>query len=69
MEEGAKTLTVMLIISLILGLFVVAVHPQYRQTAVSFFRGEREQSALWNSNRSYYPEVRLDQGRDAYDSE
>ncbi len=69
MEEGAKTITAMLIISLLLGVFVVVVHPQYRQAALSIFRGEREQSVLWLSNQSYYPEVTLDQGEDSNDPE
>lgn len=59
MEKGAKALAYLLSGALALGLLVVLVHPDYRRTAVSLFRGEPMASPLWRSNQNYYDGVLL----------
>jgi len=49
----------MLVISLLMGLLVVLIHPDYRDTARSMLRGRTEQSSIWIDNERYYPEVVL----------
>ncbi len=58
MEKGAKTIAILLLVSLALGLAVLLLNPDYRETAKAIFRGQADQSPLWQSNREYYTEVK-----------
>ena len=59
MRGGPKAIAYMLIISLLMGLLVVLIHPDYRDTARCMLRGRTEQSSIWIDNERYYPEVAL----------
>ena len=54
MEEGAKALAKIILASLVLGALVVALHPQYRETARAIWRSQVESSPIWISNGAYY---------------
>ena len=60
MERGVKMLRRIITIALLVGLLVILFHPDYRDTAQAIWRGEVEQSAIWDSNRAYYTEVVYD---------
>lgn len=47
----------MMAVALLVGLFVILFHPDYRDTARAIWRGEVEESAIWESNKAYYSEV------------
>lgn len=57
MERGAKALARMLVIALLLGLVILFVHRDFRQTAVAMIHGQPESSPIWLSNQAYYSEV------------
>jgi len=49
----------MMLGSLLFGLLVVLIHPDYRNTARCMLRGKTEQAAIWLDNENFYPEVTL----------
>jgi hypothetical protein len=59
MEQGSKTLLIILGTALLMGALVVAFNPAYRQAFVAQVRGEPATSPIWKSNREYYPDVAL----------
>lgn len=67
MERGAKTLLFILIGALAVGALVVAVVPAYRLTAVALWRGHVQQSPIWESNRTYYSEVQVEEAGEDHD--
>ena len=58
MERGAQALVKMMLASLLLGLVVLFVHPDYRAAFAALRRGEPEQSPVWKTNERYYSEIR-----------
>ncbi|MGD9874831.1 MAG: hypothetical protein AB7T27_11280 [Kiritimatiellia bacterium] len=59
MQNRSKLIALMVLGSLLFGLLVVLIHPDYRNTARCMLRGKTEQSALWLDNENFYPEVTL----------
>ncbi|NLB65482.1 MAG: hypothetical protein GX803_03315 [Lentisphaerae bacterium] len=59
MEQGAKTLLIILITALLLGTLVVAFNPAYRQAFFALLRDEPAKSPIWRSNRDYYTDITL----------
>jgi hypothetical protein len=59
MEQGSKTLLIILATALLLGVLVVAINPAYRQTFMAQLRGDPASSPIWRSNREYYPDIAL----------
>jgi hypothetical protein len=59
MEQGSKTLLIILATALLIGALVVAFNPAYRQSFLAMLRGKPAESPIWQSNRSYYPDVEL----------
>ncbi len=57
MEQGSKTLLLILATALLMGALVVAFNPAYRQTFLAQLRGEPAASLIWKSNREYYPAI------------
>lgn len=57
MEKGAAMLRRILLIAFLMGVLVILFNPDYRDTARALWRGEIEESAIWDSNRAYYSEV------------
>ncbi len=57
MEKGAVALVRIILGAFALGLLIVVFHPDYRGTVKALWRGEVEQSPIWESNRDYYREV------------
>lgn len=57
MERGVKMLVRIMTVAGLLGGVVIGVHPEFRDTARSVWRGEAQGSAIWKTNRAYYPEV------------
>ncbi len=64
MEQGAKALLRILIAALILGAAVIALHPQYRETAKAIWQGHPETSPIWVSNSGYYTEIHVEGAAD-----
>lgn len=59
MEQGSKTLLIILVTALLMGALVVALNPAYRQAFFALVRDEPAASPIWTSNRDYYPDVAL----------
>ncbi|MDD2239685.1 MAG: hypothetical protein PHO14_05390 [Kiritimatiellae bacterium] len=59
MEQGSKTLLIILVAALLMGGLVIAFNPAYRQAFVCLLRGDPASSPIWTSNRDYYPDVAL----------
>lgn len=57
MEKAAKVMAWMLFVAGLLGLIVMAIHPDYRQLVRLLRKGTPEESAIWQSNLNYYPAV------------
>lgn len=64
MERGVKMLVRILATAGLLGLAVILFNPDFRGTVVSMFRGQVEQSPIWQSNADYYTEVMFEDGGD-----
>lgn len=60
MEQGAKSLLIILCVALVAGAGVIAVKPSYREAFVAIARGKGEESPIWKSNKAYYPDIRLE---------
>lgn len=59
MEQGSKSLLIILCVALLLGAVVVGVHPAYRKALVSIAQGKPQESPIWQANKDYYPDVSL----------
>lgn len=59
MEQGSKTLLIILGSALLIGALVVSFHSAYRQSFLAIVRGAPAESLIWRSNRDYYPAVTL----------
>ena len=59
MEQGSKTLLIILATALLIGALVVAFNPSYRQAFLSQISGAPADSPIWKSNADYYPDVVL----------
>ncbi len=59
MEQGSKTLLIILGSALLLGALVIGFNPSYRQAFLDIARGQPAESPLWQSNIEYYPDVTL----------
>lgn len=57
MERGIAMLRWMMLTALAMGGLVVWFHPDYRDTAAAFWKGDVEASPIWETNRLYYTEV------------
>lgn len=62
MERGAQALIKVLGAALLFGVLVLVIHPSYRAAIRATWRGQMEQSPVWESNRTYYPMVTLEAG-------
>lgn len=60
MEQGAKSLLMILGVALLLGAVVIGVNPAYRKALASIWEGVPEESPIWQSNAAYYPDVSLE---------
>lgn len=60
MEQGAKSLLIILCVALVAGAGVIAVMPSYRAAFSAIARGKGEESPIWKSNAAYYPDIRLE---------
>ena len=60
MEQGAKSLLVILCVALVMGAGVIAVKPSYREAFTAIVKGEPEASPIWTSNAAYYPDIQLE---------
>lgn len=54
-DEGSKTLAKVLLASMLIGVGVVLIHPAFRATLLSMWKGDLSASPIWESNRDYYP--------------
>lgn len=59
MEQGSRSLLVILCVALLLGAVVVGVHPAYRKALVAIAKGQPAESPIWKANKDYYPDVSL----------
>jgi len=59
MEQGSKTLLIILGTALLLGGLVIGLNPSYRQAFLDIARGKPTESPIWKSNIEYYPDVSL----------
>jgi hypothetical protein len=59
MEQGSKTLLIILGVALLMGALVIGFNPAYRQAFLSLVRGQPAESPIWKSNLAYYPDVTL----------
>jgi len=59
MEQGSKTLLIILGTALLLGGLVIGFNPSYRQALLDIAHGEPAASPIWKSNLEYYPDVSL----------
>jgi len=57
MEKAAKVMARMLLFAGVLGVGVIAFHPEYRQLFKLIRQGTPSESAIWQSNLAYYPAV------------
>lgn len=62
MERGVEALVRILVVALLLGLVVIALHPGYRATAQALWRGDLSASPIVESNRGFYPDVTVGEG-------
>ncbi len=69
MEKGAQALAKILLVALVVGLVVLALHPDYRATLRALMRGAPAESPIWLSNQNYYPEVTASVAGEDNDSE
>lgn len=60
MEQGAKSLLMILGVALLLGAVVIGVNPAYRKALASIWEGRPAESPIWQSNIAYYPDVSLE---------
>ncbi len=60
MEQGAKSLLMILCVALLLGAVVIGVNPSYRKALASIWEGRPAESPIWQSNIAYYPDVSLE---------
>ena len=68
MEQGARSLLIILAFALVVGAGVIAVHPSYRQAFFSILNGTPDQSPIWQSNADYYPDISLPSSSPAAES-
>ncbi len=59
MEQGSKTLLIILGVALLLGALVIGFNPSYRQAFLAISRGQPASSPIWKSNSEYYPDIAL----------
>ena len=59
MEQGSRTLLIILCAALLLGALVVGFNPAYRQAFLSIAKGRPAESPIWKSNSQYYPDIAL----------
>lgn len=59
MEQGSKTLLIILCLALLLGGVVVGFNPSYRQAFLAIARGRPAESPIWQSNSQYYLDIAL----------
>ena len=59
MEQGSRTLMIILGTALLLGALVVGFNPAYRQALMAQVEGRPWASPIWKSNCDYYPDVSL----------
>ena len=59
MEQGAKSLLVILCIALLMGAVVIGVKASYRNAFFAMVRGTPAESPIWQSNADYYPDIQL----------
>jgi Tfp pilus assembly protein PilE len=57
MERGAQALVKMMLASLVLGLLVLLIHPDYRAALAALRRHQPELSPVWQTNERYYTEI------------
>lgn len=57
MERGVAVLVRIMVVAFVVGGAVIALHPDFRDTAMAMWAGDVESSAIWDSNRAYYSEV------------
>jgi len=67
MERGVKVLVRILLGAALLGLVVIILNKDYRDTARFMLRGETELSPIWQSNTDYYREVDLNRSERAHE--
>jgi len=60
MEQGAKSLLIILCVALVMGAGVIAIKPSYRAAFAAIVRGEPQASPIWESNQAYYPDIQLE---------
>ena len=60
MEQGAKSLLMILGVALLLGAVVIGVNPSYRKALASIWEGRPAESPILQSNAAYYPDVSLE---------
>lgn len=59
MEQGSRSLLIILCVALALGALVVGINPSYRHAMVAIWKGQPADSPIWKSNAEYYPDVAL----------
>ena len=59
MEQGSRTLMIILGTALLLGALVVGFNPAYRKAFLALLDGKPAESPIWQSNRDYYTEIVL----------
>ncbi|MBR6022174.1 MAG: hypothetical protein IK066_07125 [Kiritimatiellae bacterium] len=59
MEQGAKSLLIILCVALVVGAGVIGAKASYREAFKAMWRGEPEASPIWESNAAYYPDIQL----------
>ncbi len=57
MERGVTVLVRIMVVAFVVGGAVIALHPDFRDTAKAMWAGDIESSAIWDSNREYHREV------------
>jgi len=57
MERGVKVLIRIMLVASLLGIAVILIRSEYRETAKAMFRGDVEASPIWRSNAGYYTDV------------
>lgn len=68
MEQGARSLLIILGVALVAGAIVIGAHPAYRQAFFSILNGTPAESPIWQSNAEYYPDISLDSASPAPES-
>lgn len=59
MEQGSKTLLIILGVALLFGALVIGFNPSYRQALLALVHGQPADSPIWKSNLAYYPDIAL----------